>query len=157
MLGQTLKSVEDVFLFHKSHFTVDLRELWLAIGTEVLVPKAFHNLEILVHTTYHQQLLEGLWRLGQGIKLSLVHTAGHQKIPCAFGCGFDQIRGFNINKALVGQVFPDLHGHFMAKNQFVFNWIPANIQIAILHADVLATIGFIFYGKRREQGGIQYS
>ena len=39
---------------------VDLSELGLAIGTEVLIAKAADNLEILFHAAHHEELLEDL-------------------------------------------------------------------------------------------------
>ena len=85
MAHQPLKHNENVFLLHKRHFAVDLGKFGLAVGAEVFVAEALHNLEIPVEPRHHQQLLEGLGRLRQGVKLAGVHAAWYHKIPRAFG------------------------------------------------------------------------
>ncbi len=76
--------VHEVFLAHKGHFHIDLGELRLAVGPQILVPEAAHDLIVAVETGYHQQLLEQLGRLGQGVELAGIDTAGHQIVPGAF-------------------------------------------------------------------------
>ena len=76
---------EDILLLHKRHLHVDLRELRLAIGAEILVAEAAGNLIILVHAANHQHLLENLRRLRQSVELAGMHAAGHEIIACAFG------------------------------------------------------------------------
>ena len=52
--------IQDIFLLDKAHLAVNLGELRLAVGPEVLVPEAADDLEIPVVAGDHQQLLEGL-------------------------------------------------------------------------------------------------
>src|SRR5690606_25708697 len=101
---ESFKETEDVFLLYESHFAVYLGELRLAVRTQILVPEAFHDLEITVITGHHQKLLEGLWRLGQGIEFAGIHTAWHHKIAGAFRCGFNQYRRLDFQKMLSIQV-----------------------------------------------------
>ena len=84
-LEQALQVQEDILLLHKRHLHVDLRELRLAIGAEILVAEAAGNLIILVHAANHQHLLENLRRLRQSVELAGMHAAGHEIIACAFG------------------------------------------------------------------------
>ena len=49
----TLKHLDDVFLLHEAHFAVDLRELRLTVGAQVLVAEAFHDLEVAVESRDH--------------------------------------------------------------------------------------------------------
>ena len=74
VLGHTLEQVDDVILLHIAHLAVYLRELGLAVGTQILVAETFHNLEIAVHARHHKQLLERLRTLRQRIELSRIHT-----------------------------------------------------------------------------------
>ncbi len=73
MFNQAFKHVQDIFLLHKRHFTIDLRELRLPVSAQVLIPETFHNLHIPVVPRHHQQLLESLRRLRKGIKLSGIY------------------------------------------------------------------------------------
>ena len=61
MLYETFEHLQNVFLSHKRHLAVDLCELGLAVGAQVLVAEAFHYLEIAVESADHQELLECLW------------------------------------------------------------------------------------------------
>ena len=105
MLDQTFESVQDVFLFYKSHFAVDLSKLGLTVGTQVFIAEAFHQLIIPVVTRHHQQLFKGLGRLGQGIKLAFVHPGRNHKIAGAFWSRFDEIRSFYFDELLTIEVF----------------------------------------------------
>ena len=80
------EGLKDVFLFHEGHFAVNLREFRLAVCAQVFIAEAFGDLEISVNACHHEELLEGLRALGQGIELSLVHSGGHDEVSCAFGC-----------------------------------------------------------------------
>ena len=53
--GQPLDDAEDVVHLDERHFQVELRELRLAVGTQVLVAQAAGDLEILVVAGHHEQ------------------------------------------------------------------------------------------------------
>ena len=76
---------EDLVLRDKRHFDVELVELaGRTVGAGVLVAKARSNLEITVEPGNHEQLLELLRRLGQGIKFSRMDARRHKIVACAF-------------------------------------------------------------------------
>ena len=85
VLCHTFKKVDDVVLFHKTHFAVYLRKLRLPVGTQVFVSETLHYLEITVHAAHHQQLLKSLRALGESIELAWVHAAWYHKIASTFG------------------------------------------------------------------------
>ena len=84
-LDQSLEHVQDIFLFDEAHLAIDLRELRLTIGPQVLVTEAFYDLIVSVVSADHQQLLEGLRGLRQGVELTAVHARGHDEIARTFG------------------------------------------------------------------------
>ena len=90
------EQVDDVVLFNEAHLAVDLCEFGLAVGTQVLVAEALHNLEVAVHTADHQELFERLGRLGQSIELSGIHARGHNEVAGAFGGRANQHRCLNF-------------------------------------------------------------
>ena len=57
------------------HLDVDLRELGLAVGAQVLVAEAARDLEVAVEARDHQDLLEELRRLRQRVELAVVDAA----------------------------------------------------------------------------------
>ena len=71
-----LKQFKDLLLVHKRHLQIHLGEFGLAVGPQILVPKAAGYLIVFVNPTHHQKLLENLRGLRQGVELALVHTAG---------------------------------------------------------------------------------
>ena len=65
---QPLVEGEEIVAVDEAHLDVDLGELGLAVGPQVLVPETADDLEIAVATRDHQGLLELLGRLGQGVE-----------------------------------------------------------------------------------------
>ena len=70
-------------LGRERHLDVDLRELGLAIGAQVLVAEALDDLEVAVEPADHQDLLEDLRRLRQRVELARVHAARHEVVARA--------------------------------------------------------------------------
>jgi len=61
---EALGDAEDVVHLREGHFEVDLGELGLAVGAQVLVAEAAGDLEVAVEAGDHEDLLEDLRRLG---------------------------------------------------------------------------------------------
>ena len=99
MFGHLFKERDDVVLLNERHLAVDLRELRLAIGTQVFITKALDNLEIAVHSRNHQELLQRLRALGQRVELTGIHAGRHDEVACAFGSGPDKNWRFYLQEA----------------------------------------------------------
>ena len=136
-----LQHSEHVLLAGKGHLHVQLVEL--AGGTVapgVLVPETGGDLEILVKAGGHQQLLELLGSLGQGVELAGMLPGGHQVVPGALGGGGGEDGGGDLQKALV------LHGtaqgghHLAAHHDVLFHLGVAQVQIAVFQPGVLAGV-----------------
>ena len=67
--------VADLLLVEERGLDVDLRELGLAVGAQVLVAEALGDLVVAVEAGDHQQLLEQLRRLRQREEHAVVHAA----------------------------------------------------------------------------------
>ncbi len=67
--------VLDVALGDEGRLDVELGELELAVGPQVLVAQAPGDLEVAVHARHHEQLLGDLRALGQHVELALVAAA----------------------------------------------------------------------------------
>ena len=91
-LDERLDDREDQRLAGKRHLDVDLGELGLPVGPQVLVAEALHDLEVPIHARNHQDLLEDLRRLRQREELALVDAARHQVVARALGRGLGQNR-----------------------------------------------------------------
>ena len=67
-------------MLDERHFHVELRELRLAVGAQVLVAQAAGDLEVLVVAGHHEQLLVKLRRLRQGVPLAGEDAARHEVV-----------------------------------------------------------------------------
>ena len=85
LFHEALDDVEEDVALGESHLDVHLRELRLAVGAQVFVAEAAHDLKIAVEARDHQDLLEQLWRLRQGVEAPVLDAAGHQIIARALG------------------------------------------------------------------------
>ena len=83
--GHLLEDIEHILLVGKGHLTVYLCKLRLAVSTQVLVAEALGNLEITVEARDHQQLLQRLGTLRQGIELAWIHSRWHHEVAGSLG------------------------------------------------------------------------
>ena len=77
---QLFDQLVDVLGAHERRFDVDLRELRLAVGAQILVAKAAHDLVVAVEAGDHEQLLEELRRLRKGVEAARIDAARHQVV-----------------------------------------------------------------------------
>ena len=79
----------------------------MAVGAQILVAEALDDLAVTVVAGDHQQLLEQLWRLRQGVELARVDTAGDEVIAGALGGRLGQYRGLELVETVAVQVLVD--------------------------------------------------
>ena len=77
--------VDDVVLVDEGHLDVELGELGLAVGAQVLVAEAARDLVVALVAAHHQQLLEELRRLRQRVPRARLQAAGHEEVARALG------------------------------------------------------------------------
>ncbi len=122
---------ENVLLARERHFEVELGEFGLAVGAQILVAEAFHDLEIAVEAANHQDLLEDLRRLRQRVELAVMHAAGDEIIARAFGSGAGEHGGFNFDEAHFVHDLADFENDFVAQREIAMRLQAAQIEIAI--------------------------
>ena len=134
---EPLKMPQNVLLLHKGHFHIHLRELRLTVGAQVFIPEASGHLIILVNAAHHQQLLEDLRALGQGVELAVVHPAGHQIIPRTLRGGLGEHGGLHREEALAVQIILSALLHPMAEAQPLHHLRAAQVQVAVLQPQLV--------------------
>src|SRR5207245_7360704 len=97
------------------HLQIDLGELGLAVGAQVFVAKAADDLKILVESRDHQDLLEHLRRLRQGIERAWFHAAGYEITARAFGSRPRYEVRSDSEEALAGKIVTNSIGNFVAR------------------------------------------
>ena len=80
-LGQLV----EVLLVGEAHLDVELGELRLPVGAEVLVAVAAGDLVVALHAGDHEQLLEQLRRLRQGVPVAGLQAHRHEEVAGALG------------------------------------------------------------------------
>ena len=78
-----LHHVLDVRFLDEAHLDVDLGVLRLAVGAQVLVAEGAGDLVVALEAGDHEQLLEQLGRLRQGVELARLQPAGHEEVAGA--------------------------------------------------------------------------
>ena len=152
---EALKRVQDVFLLYKAHLAVHLGELGLAVGAQVLVPEALYDLVVFVDAADHEQLLEGLRALRQGVELTGVHAAGHHEVAGAFRRGLDENGRFDVDEIDAVQILPGLDVDAVAEQEVALNRTTAQVEVTVLHPQIVPTVGVVFDGKRRRVSRIE--
>ena len=115
---------------------VDLGEVGLAVGAEVFVTKAAGDLEVAVEARDHEDLLEDLRGLREGVEVAGMDAAGDEVVARAFGGGASEERGFDLEEAVVGEVLADGAGDLVAENEVALQLGAAEVQVAILEASL---------------------
>ena len=152
---QRLDEAEHQVDVRKRDLDVHLRELGLAVGAQVLVAEALHDLEVPVGAGDHQDLLEQLRRLRQREELSRMHAAGHQVVARALGRGLAQNRRLDLPEAVGVEILPDRHRHAVPQAQVALQARAAQIEVAIAQPHVFADRRVVGDRKRRRPGFIQ--
>ncbi len=127
----------------------------MTVGSQIFVAETADDLHIAVETGDHQQLLEGLGRLGQGVELAGVHPGRYDEVAGALRSGLDQIRGLDLHESLSVQVIAHLLRDPVTQGQGSLERSAAQIQVPILGAEVLAAVAFVFDGERGRDGFIE--
>ena len=85
----------------EAHLDIDLGELGLSIGAQILIAEATHDLKVTIEPRHHQQLLEQLGALRKRVEATGLHTARHQIVARAFRSGARQHRRLDLQEPLL--------------------------------------------------------
>ena len=152
---QRFDDLKNAVLLRKTHLQIDLSEFRLTVSAQVFVAEAAHNLEILFIASNHQKLFENLRRLRQGVKLTRVDAARHQKIASPFGSGLGHKGRFNFQKAHLVQFLPSGKGHLRTQNNVALHAGPTQIHVTVFQTRVFVNVVGIIHGERRSAALIE--
>src|SRR6267154_86924 len=145
-------SRKNVSLLHKRYLQIHLGELRLPVSAQVLIAEAADNLKIPVKARDHEDLLEQLRRLRQGIEVAGMHPAGDQVIPRALRGRSRHERGLDFKKTLVRQALSHRPRDLMAELKIPLHLLPAQIDVAIFQPQFFIGNRLFRRGKRRNPG-----
>ncbi len=145
----------DLVLVHERGLEVDLGELGLAVGAQVLVAEALDDLVVAVVAGHHQQLLEELRRLRQGEELARVHARGHQVVARAFGRALGEHRRLDVDEAGTVEEAAEGHRGLVAQHQVLLHLRATQVDDAVGQAHRFRQVLVVELEGRRG-GGVEH-
>jgi len=144
----------DLLLRQERGLDVELRELGLPVGAQVLVPEAAHDLVVAVEAAHHQELLEDLRRLRQREELAGVRARGHEVVARAFGRRLGQHRRLDVHEVVAVEVFAHRARDRVTPAQALLHHVAAQVDVAVLEPQLLADL--LVERERRRCGRVQH-
>ncbi len=139
--GHRLDEAHHGLLVDEAHLEIELGELGLAVPAQVLVPEAPGDLVVAIDPGDHQQLLELLRALRQGVDRPRLETARDDEVAGALGRGLDQVRGLHLDEA-VGVMDPvDRLDEARAQEQPLLHRLPPDVEVAVAQPERLVDRG----------------
>ena len=130
---------DDVVGADEAHLHVELGELRLAVGAEILVAVAARDLVVALHAGDHEQLLEQLRALRQRIEGAGLQPGGHQEVARALRGRPGQRRRLDLDEVVGGQHRPG--GGIdpgPQPDRVTGAALAAHVEVAVLQAGLLA-------------------
>ncbi len=138
MPHQAFHESHDLVLREERGLDVELSELRLAVGAQILVAETAHDLVVTIEARDHQQLLEDLRRLGQREELAGMGAARHEVIPRSLGSCLREHRRLEVDEAVRVEVGAHRAGDRKAQPQPLRHNLAPQVEIAIAQAHFLA-------------------
>ena len=149
--GHRLDEAHHGLLVDEAHLEVELGELRLAVATQVLVAIAARDLEVAVDARDHEQLLELLRALRQGVDAARLEPARDDEVAGALGCRLDERRRLDLDEPVRVMDLADGLDHAAAEQQAVGHRLASDVEVAVLEAQALVDrrIGLVDVERRR--------
>ena len=151
-LEEALVYRDHVVLLNEGHLKVDLGELRLTVGAQVLVAEAAGNLDVAIHAGEHEQLLVLLRRLRQGVELARMYTGRHEVVARALGGGLGEHRGLDFEEAVLVEVVAGNLRYAVAQHQITLHGRAAQVKVAVLQTNLITDLLVVVDLKR---GGLR--
>ncbi len=152
-LEQTFDERVNVFAFNEAHFDVQLRELGLTIGAQILVAITARELKIFLHARDHENLFELLRRLRQRIERPRLATIRHEKFARTFGRRLEQRGRLDFEEALFIHETTRRDGDLGTRAEVARHFRATQVEISILQAqlfiDLVRDFGIV-HGERQD-------
>ena len=153
---QLLADAVDVLLVDEGRLDVELGELGLAVGAQVLVTEAPGDLVVPLEPRDHQQLLEQLRRLGQRVEGPRLQARGHEEVAGPLGRGAGQDRRLDVEEAVALHHPTHDRGDLGAGADAGGELVAAQVDVAMRQPHALVGLDAVLDGERRGVGGAQH-
>ena len=143
---------EHVVLVDEAHLHVELHELVLAVGAEVLVAEAAGDLVVALDAADHQQLLEQLRRLRQGVEAARLLARRHEELAGALRRGRHEHRRLDLGEALALHGAADGAVDVGTHREVALHALATEVEVAVAEAHGLVDV--VGPGVDRERRGL---
>ena len=130
--------------------------LELAVAAWVFVAEAARDLEVAFKARDHEELLQLLWRLRQGVEGAGRRAAWHQEVPGALRRALDQDGRFHLHKVARVQEVAHVFDHAVPQDNVVVHGGGAQVQVSILKTDQLIYLAGAGDFEGRRLGRVEY-
>ena len=132
-----LDEVHHRVLGDEAHLEVELGELRLPIAAEILVPEAARDLVVAVQARDHEELLELLGALRQGIDGARLEARRNDEVAGTFGRALDEDGCLDLDEPVLLVGAPDLRHELRPEEKPAQHRLSPDVQVAVLEADRL--------------------
>jgi hypothetical protein len=147
--------VQDVVAGHEAHLEVDLGELRLAVGPGILVAQALADLEVSVAPGDHEDLLEDLRALGQGVPPARIRPRGHDEVAGALRRGLDEQGCLDLQEPVLREEPARGLHRPVTRPQDLLHPRPPQIDVPVLEPLLLGDLRrFVLVGQDRRVLGV---
>ena len=126
-----LERLEDIVARRKGDLEIELAELELAVGPQILVPKACGDLVVAAEPGDHQRLFEELRRLHQREEAAGLKAHRHEEVASAFRGGLAHVRRPDVDEPLLVHEPPDRGDDRRREAQVPLHRLAAQVQVAV--------------------------
>ena len=147
---------EHVVLVDEAHLDVELGELRLPVGAEVLVAVAAGDLEVALHAGDHQQLLEQLGALRQGVPAAGLQPGRHQEVAGALGGRAGQRRRLDLDEVVAVEHVAGGLVDLAAQPEGGVGAGAAQVEVAVLEPGLLPHVDVVVDRERQRRGGAEH-
>ena len=154
-----LAELEHVGLLDEAHLDVELGELGLPVGAEVLVAVAAGDLVVALHAGHHEQLLEQLRALRQGVPGAGRQARGHEEVAGALGGRPGQRGGLDLDEVAGLEHPPGRRRDLGAQPDGVPGRVgarAAQVEVAVLEPGLLADGDPLVDLERQRRRGVEH-
>src|SRR5262249_7184386 len=132
---------EDVVLSDEAHLQVKLVELARrTVGPSVFIAKTGRDLKVTVETRHHQELLELLGRLRQGVELAGMYARWHKVIASPLRTGTGQDWRVVLKEAQLDHSPANAGNHSRAQDDVLMQFSASQIEHAVAQAHLFRNI-----------------
>ena len=133
---------------------VDLGELGLTVGPQILVAETAGDLEVLVDAADHEELLVLLGSLGKGVEGTRRQARGNQEVAGPFGGALGENRRLDFPEAGIVEFVAEALGHAVTEAEIGRHGGTTQVEEAMGEAQILVG-DLLVHRERGNLGAVQ--